>query len=59
VGDPFERDPQAVLRDVINEMTTIPYARDVYGVVILDGDPPRLDLAATEAVRAARSASAA
>jgi len=59
VGDPFERDPQAVLRDVINEMTTIPYARDVYGVVVLEGDPPTLDLAATQALRAARPASAA
>lgn len=59
VGDPFERDPNAVLRDVINEMTTIPYARDVYGVSIVDGDPPTLDLEATKALRAARPASAA
>lgn len=53
VGDPLERDPQAVLEDVIDEMTTIPYARDVYGVAILDGDPPTLDLAETERLRAA------
>jgi hypothetical protein len=42
-----------VLEDVIDEMTTIPYARDVYGVAILDGDPPTLDLAETERLRAA------
>jgi N-methylhydantoinase B len=53
VGDPLERDPRAVLEDVIDEMTTIPYARDVYGVAILDGDPPTLDLAETERLRAA------
>jgi N-methylhydantoinase B len=60
VGDPLERDPRAVLEDVIDEMTTIPYARDVYGVAIVDGDPPTLDLAATQRLRdaalAARSA---
>lgn len=57
VGDPLERDPRAVLEDVIDEMTTIPYARDVYGVAILDGDPPTLDLAETERLRdAARAA---
>ena len=53
VGDPLERDPRAVLEDVIDEMTTIPYAAEVYGVAILDGDPPTLDLAGTERLRAA------
>jgi len=53
VGDPLERDPGAVLEDVIDEMTTIGYARDVYGVAILDGDPPTLDLAATDRLRGA------
>jgi N-methylhydantoinase B len=60
VGDPLERDPHAVLEDVIDEMTTIAYARDVYGVAIVDGDPPTLDMAGTERLRdearAARSA---
>ena len=33
-GDPLERDPQKVLVDVINELMTVDYAADVYGVVI-------------------------
>jgi N-methylhydantoinase B len=56
VGDPLERDPHAVLEDVIDEMTTIAYARDVYAVAILDGDPPTLDLAETERLRAVAAA---
>jgi len=57
VGDPFERDPRAVLEDVIDEMTTIAYAREVYGVAIVDGDPPTLDVEDTERLReAARAA---
>ncbi len=54
VGDPFRRDPAKVLEDVIDEMTSIDYAREVYGVVVLPGDPPTLDPAATRALRAAR-----
>ena len=54
VGDPFERDPAKVLEDVIDEMTTIPYARTVYGVAISAGDPPTLDLAETARLRAVR-----
>ena len=54
VGDPFERDPTKVLEDVIDEMTTIPYARTVYGVAVVAGDPPSLDLSETARLRAAR-----
>ena len=54
VGDPFRRDPAKVLKDVRNEMTSIDYARDVFGVVVVPGDPPTLDLAATDLLRAAR-----
>ncbi len=51
VGDPLERDPVAVLRDVRNELTTLPYARDVYGVVI-DAQTMEIDEEATGALRA-------
>ena len=33
-GDPFERDPQKVLDDVIDEYVSIESARDDYGVII-------------------------
>jgi len=37
-GDPLERDPEKVLIDVINELFTVDYARDVYCVVIEDNE---------------------
>lgn len=36
-GEPLERDPERVRADVVNELITVAYARDVYGV-ILDGE---------------------
>ena len=33
-GDPLDRDPQLVMKDVGKELTTIQYAKKVYGVVI-------------------------
>ena len=51
VGNPLERDPSAVQRDVRNEMTTLQYAREVYGVV-LDPGTLQLDEEATKALRA-------
>ena len=33
-GDPLERDPERVLRDVRNEFVSVGAARDDYGVVI-------------------------
>ena len=33
-GDPFERDPEHVLRDVMEEKISVPYARREYGVAI-------------------------
>jgi N-methylhydantoinase B len=38
-GDPLERDPLRVLRDVTNELVSLDSARDDYGVVI---DPAAL-----------------
>ena len=56
-GDPFERDPQRVLHDVLEGWETIERARDVYGVV-LTGDAREetiaIDATATVAHRAAR-----
>ena len=50
-GDPLERDPGRVLRDVRNELVSVEAARADYGVVI---DPAVLtvDAAATERLRA-------
>jgi N-methylhydantoinase B len=52
VGDAFERDPEAVLSDVVDEVVTIPYARTVYGVAI-DPVTHRIDRAETARLRAA------
>jgi len=53
VGNPLERDPKAVLKDVINEFVTLEAARNIYGVVI-DPDSLTLDLKATGALRSNR-----
>ena len=51
VGNALERDPAAVLKDVINEFVTIEAARKTYGVAI-DPDSMTVDLDATRAMRA-------
>ncbi|REF73421.1 hydantoinase B/oxoprolinase family protein [Paracoccus versutus] len=55
-GDPLERDPQAVLEDVIDDYVSLERARKDYGVIIEAIDPEvlefRLDLDATERERA-------
>ena len=58
-GDPFERDPEAVKRDVRDGYVTIEGAARDYGVVIAgnpDEDPEGLvlDLEATDRMRAQR-----
>ena len=50
-GDPLERDPQAVLRDLRNELIGDDTARDDYGVIV-DRASWQVDAAATEARRA-------
>jgi N-methylhydantoinase B len=50
VGDPLERDPEAVLKDVINEYVTVDAARKTYGVAI-DPDSMTIDLEATRSLR--------
>jgi N-methylhydantoinase B len=52
-GDPFAREPLAVLDDVLDGYISEEFARRRYGVVIADG---RLDTAATARLRADRSA---
>ena len=52
-GDPFKRDPDAVLMDVRNELVSFEAARDEYGVVV-DTEAWTVDRNATEALRAAR-----
>src|SRR3954454_17948406 len=49
-GDPLERDPALVLKDVLNDFVSERAARDDYGVV-LSGDPLVVDDAATAALR--------
>jgi N-methylhydantoinase B len=49
-GDPLERDPEKVLKDVRNEFVSAKSAREDYGVVLVD-TPPRVDMQATLALR--------
>jgi N-methylhydantoinase B len=49
-GDPLERDPALVLRDVLNGFVSERAAREDYGVV-LTGKPLIVDDAATAALR--------
>ena len=49
-GDPLERDPAMVLRDVRNELVSLASARADYGVVFA-GNPLAVDEAATRALR--------
>lgn len=53
-GDPFERDPEAVLADVLDDYVSIEAARESYGVVI-DPSTMTVDVAATAARRASRA----
>jgi N-methylhydantoinase B len=51
-GDPLERDPDAVARDVLWGKVTRAAAADDYGVVVIgDQDEPALDVEATQARR--------
>jgi N-methylhydantoinase B len=49
-GDPLERDPARVARDVKNEFVSRARAREDYGVVF-EGDSVEVDVAATTALR--------
>ena len=49
-GDPLERDPAAVLKDVRNELISLDVAADEYGVVI-EAHTWSVDMAATQRLR--------
>jgi N-methylhydantoinase B len=51
-GSPFERDPAAVLEDVLDGKVTRKAARERYGVALTEGDRPSVDADATTALRA-------
>ena len=55
-GDPLERNPQAVLRDVRNEFLSAPRAKLDYGVIV-DTKTWRVDETATKMLRAEMAAS--
>ncbi len=57
-GQPLERDPARVLRDVSEGYVTRDKARELYGVV-LGADASEVDAAATHALRARLQSSAA
>jgi N-methylhydantoinase B len=50
-GDPYKRDPRAVLQDVRNELVSVGAAREEYGVAV-DAETWTVDLAVTETLRA-------
>jgi N-methylhydantoinase B len=52
-GNPFERDPERVLSDVLDRYVSIEGAKQNYGVII-DAKTLTLDVAATHALRASR-----
>ncbi len=49
-GNPLDRDPQRVARDVWNEKVSAAAAREIYGVIV-DPRSAELDLPATQALR--------
>ena len=56
-GSPWERDPELVLRDVVEEKISVERAREAYGVVIHAGDGSvAVDTARTGECRRARQA---
>jgi N-methylhydantoinase B/oxoprolinase/acetone carboxylase alpha subunit len=54
-GDPFERDPQAVLDDVLDELVSLEDAERYYGVVI-DPATMQVDAQGTAQLRSRRHA---
>ena len=54
-GPPLDREPERVLRDVVEEKITPAHARDAYGVIV-DESGRAVDRNATEALRAAKAA---
>jgi N-methylhydantoinase B len=57
IGDPFSRDAELVLKDVLDGFVSVEGAARQYGVVV-DAAARQVDLSATEALRAAERAEA-
>lgn len=57
VGRPEERDPEAVRKDVRNELVSIQFARDIYKVVI-DPNTLQIDYESTKALRSSKNGDA-
>ena len=52
LGDPLQRDPRKVLKDVVHGLITVEDASTHYGVVLtMDGDAWSIDEAATRKAR--------
>jgi len=49
-GDPLERDPELVRKDVVNDIVSKGVAQDIYGVVLV-GEGVEVDVAATQKLR--------
>ena len=56
LGDPLDRDPEDVLRDMWNALTTPDAAREAYGVALSSGEETSIELDKTRALRAERKA---
>jgi N-methylhydantoinase B len=56
-GNPFERDPERVRADVLDDKVTTSHARELYGVVLLNDAEKCVDISATRALRAAHHSS--
>jgi len=51
-GDPLERDPERVELDVLQGKVSPSSARDDYGLILIEGEEPRVDSGATKELRA-------
>ena len=51
-GDPLERDPERVELDVLQGKVSPGSARDDYGLILIEGEEPRVDSEATKELRA-------
>jgi N-methylhydantoinase B len=53
-GDAFDRDPEKVRTDVLDDKVTSAHAREAYGVVLANDEERHVDVAATRTLRASR-----
>jgi len=50
-GNPLERDPELVRWDVIRGVVSVAAAREEYGVILVEGEDPAVDVEATRRLR--------